>query len=135
MIPVGLLLPLLSENEVSVLLWKTPDGDDIVPFLEVPMDSTRFVVTDEDGFELVESLIEVTLLGLRTSASGPPIDRSKDERGDLPIDAEAFLLLALLSTVFALVQVSLKLNPLDFSLWRIRIGTRGLYKRENGLSC
>lgn len=133
MMQVGLLLPLLSENEVSVLLWKTPDGDDIIPVLEVPMDSTRFVVTDEDGFELVESLMEVTLLGLRTSASGPPIDRSSDERGDLATDlatdAEALLLLALFSTVFALDQVSMKLNPIGFSIWR------GLYTRENGLSC
>lgn len=129
MMQVGLLLPLLSENEVSVLLWKTPDGDDIIPVLEVPMDSTRFVVTDEDGFELVESLMEVTLLGLRTSASGPPIDRSSDERGDLATDAEALLLLALFSTVFALDQVSMKLKPIGFSIWR------GLYTRENGLSC
>lgn len=180
----GLLLPLLSENEASVLLCKTPDGDDTIPVPEVPMDSTRFVVVRvDDELEFVASLMEVTLLGLRTSASGPPgveptqgcaglsqlenailvlssslaafisivlissltalppIDRSSDERDNLPTDAEPLLevvvvVLVLFSTVSALDQASMKLKPLGFSDWRVCIGTtRGLSKRGKGFSC
>jgi hypothetical protein len=115
---VGLLLPLLSEKEASVLLCKTPEGDENIPVPpEVPTDSTWLVPTGEDEFEFVASLMEVTLLGLKTSANGPPIDKSRDERDNLPIDVAETLLfvLALFSTVSALDQASMKVKPLGFS--------------------
>jgi hypothetical protein len=61
--------------------------------------------------------MEVTLLGLKTSANGPPIDKSRDERDNLPIDVAETLLfvLALFSTVSALDQASMKVKPLGFS--------------------
>ena len=65
---VGLLLPLLSDNEANVF-WSTPDGDETIVAAE--LFGSPFPAIGEDGCDAAPGVI-AKVLGLRTSANGPP---------------------------------------------------------------
>lgn len=75
---VGLLLLLLSDNETSVFC-NTPDGD-----------SACVVVAGEGVLEVASLVVvvAVTVLDLRTSASGPPSDEATQGAGFCQLERE-----------------------------------------------
>lgn len=84
---LGLLLLLLSDNEIRVFC-NTPDGDDTI----VPrglLDSACVVVAgDEVALEVASLVVAVTVLDLRTSASGPPSDEATQGAGFCQLERE-----------------------------------------------